>query len=215
MPDLDADRQPSWGPRVAVMTSAAGAEPHGSHRRRIIAAAAEMTARSGWSSVTMARIADAVGVSRQTVYNEIGSKQDLARAMVVEELGRFLHVVEGAFDQHSEDPVEYIRAAARGVLELAQDNTLLKAIVSATHGADTQLLPLLTTRADYLLAAAQDVIAARLASFSLPLTERQLNVGIDVVVRTVLSHVMQPSSRPVRTADDIAWIADRVLRTNS
>ena len=32
-----------------------------------------------------------------------------------------------------------------------------------------------------------------------------------MVVRVVLSHVMQPSGPPERTADDIAWIAARVL----
>jgi hypothetical protein len=34
-----------------------------------------------------------------------------------------------------------------------------------------------------------------------------------MVVRLVLSHVMQPSGTPDETADDIAWIADRVLRS--
>ena len=33
-----------------------------------------------------------------------------------------------------------------------------------------------------------------------------------LTVRLVLSHVMQPSAAPARTADDIAWIATRVLR---
>ena len=32
-----------------------------------------------------------------------------------------------------------------------------------------------------------------------------------MVVRVVLSHVMQPSDSPDRTADDLAWIAARVL----
>lgn len=203
-------------PRMTVMTTAAGTGPPvgASHRRRIITAAVEMTARSGWSAVTMGRIADVVGVSRQTVYNEMGSKQALAEAMVLDELGKFLSVVEDAFDRHPGDLVESIRAAARGVLELARDNALLHAIVSATHGADTDLLPLLTTRADSLLAAAEDLIARRLAGFTLPITQRQLAAGVDVVVRLVLSHVMQPSDTPQRTADDIAWIADRVLRVD-
>ena len=33
-----------------------------------------------------------------------------------------------------------------------------------------------------------------------------------MVVRVVLSHVMQPSDTPAATAGDIAWIAERVLR---
>ena len=150
---------------MAIMTSAAGTQPHetlpGSHRDRIIAATIDMTARSGWPAVTMARIADAVGVSRQTIYNEVGSKQALAEAMVLDELTRFLAVVNDAFDRHPDDPVDAIRAATRGVLERARDNMLLRAIVSTTHGAESDLLPLLTTRADSLLATAKSVIAHR------------------------------------------------------
>lgn len=184
-------------------------------RQRIVAAAVELTARSGWSSVTMGRLADAVGVSRQTVYNEIGSKPALAEAMVLTELGRFLSVVERAFDDHPDDVVDAIRSAVLGVLELAQDNALLRAIVSATHGAETDLLPLLTTQAESLLTAAEGLIAERLAAYSLPLDGREVDIVVDVVVRIVLSHVMQPSGTPAQTADDIAWVVARVVRRDA
>ncbi len=194
------------------MTASATARENGTAlRRRIIAAAVELTTGSGWATVTMARLGDEVGVSRQTVYNEIGSKTALAEAMVLTELDRFLRVVEAALDQHPDDLVEAIREAARGVLELARDNTLLHAIVSATHGAGTDLLPLLTTHADSLLATAKSVITDRLAAFTLPLDEDRLAVTIDVVVRFVLSHVMQPSGTPASTADGIAWMVRQAL----
>jgi len=192
------------------MTEAA-AIPGGQHRARIIAAAIDLTVTSGWSTVTMSRLAVAVGVSRQTVYNEIGTKQALAEAMVLDELARFLAAVERAFDQHPTDLAKAIRAAVRAVLDLARDNVLLRAIVSATHDADTDLLPLLTTHAGSLLAAAKAVLATRLASYPHPLDAHQLDVTIDVVVRAVLSHVMQPSDTPARTADDVTWLVTRVL----
>jgi hypothetical protein len=40
-----------------------------------------------------------------------------------------------------------------------------------------------------------------------------LEAAIDMVVRVVLSHVMQPSATPAETADDLAWISARVLRS--
>ena len=120
-------------------------------RGRIVAAASELTTEEGWAAVTMARLAERVGVSRQTVYNEVGSKPALAEAMILAELERFLSVVGAAFDAHPDDMVAAIRAAVRSVLELAEGNPLLHAVVSATHGADTELLPLLTTHADSLL----------------------------------------------------------------
>jgi AcrR family transcriptional regulator len=181
-------------------------------RERVIDAAITLTTEDGWAQVTMARLAHAVGVSRQTVYNEIGSKPRLAEAMILHELDRFLGLVTLAFDAHPTDLVAAIRFASRTVLEASQDNPLLRAIVSATHGADTELLPLLTTHAGALLSTAKSVLVERVAPYDVELSATQLDAAIDAVVRVVLSHVMQPSASPRRTADDVAWIAARVLR---
>lgn len=192
---------------VAMSTTAAAS----TMRERIVEAAVRLTGEVGWSQVTMAKLADVVGVSRQTVYNEIGTKPGLAEAMILGELERFLAVVQLSFDAHPDDIVEAIRHAARSVLEHAEDNHLLHAVVSATHGADTELLPLLTTHAQSLLDAAKAVLGERVAPYGVGLEADRLDAAIDMVVRLVLSHVMQPSGPPGETADAIAWIAARVL----
>jgi AcrR family transcriptional regulator len=181
-------------------------------RERLVDAAVRLTTEHGWAKVTMARLADEVGVSRQTVYNEIGTKNDLAEAMVMRELDRFLAGVSRSFDENPDDLIGAIRDSARRVLKYAQNNALLHAVVSATHGADTELLPLLTTHSEYLLEGAKMVVAERVASYDVDLPPERLDASIDMVVRLVLSHVMQPSGDPAQTADDIAWIAHRVLR---
>ena len=183
-----------------------------SMRERVIDAAVTLTTQDGWAQVTMARLADTVGVSRQTVYNEIGSKPRLAEAMILRELDRFLGLVTVAFDAHPTDLVAAIRDASQAVLEASQDNRLLHAIVSATHGADTELLPLLTTHAGALLSTAKLVVVERVAPYDVSLSADELDAAIDMVVRVVLSHVMQPSGPPAATAADIAWVAARVLR---
>jgi AcrR family transcriptional regulator len=186
----------------------------GTIRDRIVEAATEVTTREGWSSVTMARLAEAVGVSRQTVYNEIGTKPALAEAMILGELARFLERVDGAFVAHPEDIFTAIRAAVTGVLDLAEGNALIKAIVSATHGADTELLPLLTTHSGTLMETAKLVVGEHLAAFALGLDDWQLDGVIDAIVRVVLSHVMQPSGNAEAVADTITWIASRVLASS-
>ena len=183
----------------------------GTLRERIVAAAVETTLARGWSQVTMARLAEQVGVSRQTVYNEVGGKPALAEAMVLGELERFLSIVSDAFDAHPTDLVAAIEAATSGVLRLARGNDLLRAVVSATHGADTELLPLLTTHAESLMESAKLVVAERVRTYDVPL-DAHLDPAIDMVVRVVLSHVMQPSASPEQTASDLAWLASRVLR---
>lgn len=187
------------------------AAPQAPLRERIVAAAIHLTSTFGWTAVTMSQLAGLTGVSRQTVYNEIGTKPDLADAMVQSELARFLAAMTGAFDAHPGDVVAALRAAVERVLELAQDNPLIQAVASATHGADTELLPLLTTRSAELLATAGAAVDGLLRPRRPRLPERQRADVVDVVVRTVLSHVMQPGRTPAETAEAVAWIAGAAL----
>jgi AcrR family transcriptional regulator len=197
---------------MAAMTMGAMSQAgFGTIRERIVVAATDLTTTEGWSAVTMSRLADIVGVSRQTVYNEIGTKPALAETMILSELARFLESVDRAFLAHPDDLIAAIRAAVVGVLEFAEGNPLLHAIVSATHGADTELLPLLTTHAGALMGTAKMVIADHLSRFELSLTEEQKGFAIDAIVRIVLSHVMQPSGPAGQAADGVAWIATQVL----
>jgi len=183
-----------------------------STHERVVGAAADLTLEVGWAGVTMGKLAERVGVSRQTVYNEVGSKPQLAEEMVLAELAKFLAVVDLAFDEQPDDLIEAIRSASRAVLELAQRNALLQAVVSASYGAETELLPLLTTRNDALVMAATQTVQARVAAYRIAIDERHLDAAIDMVVRLVLSHVVHPVGEPADTADDIAWISSRTLR---
>lgn len=46
----------------------------------------------------MAEAASAAGVSRQTLYNEFGTRDELGQALVIRESDRFLDAVEEAID---------------------------------------------------------------------------------------------------------------------
>jgi AcrR family transcriptional regulator len=196
-------------PTLVAMPSVSA--PSG-HRERLLAAAAGFTAEHGWAALTMGKLADLGGVSRQTVYNEIGGKPQLAEAMVMRELALFLDLVDRSFQDNPDDLVDAIRAAAQQVLEMAATDPLLHAVISSSQGADTELLPLLTTHSEALLVAAGQVIREHVSSYDVRLPGNRMEVLIDMVVRLVLSHVMQPSGSPEETADTVAWIARRVLQ---
>lgn len=205
--------RPALSALLGVSESAGAAGGHGSTwRDRLIAQAAELTRAGGWQAITMAKLADRVGVSRQTVYNEIGSKRQLAEAMIMHELEVFLRAVDAAFEENPDDLVEALRVAATGVLEMARTNPLLHAVLSASHGAESALLPLLTTQAEPLIEAAHGLVRRHLASYDLAMDEDRIDPLVDMVIRLLLSHVTSPSGSPRETADDIAWIAARVLR---
>jgi len=177
---------------------------------RILAVAADMTAEIGWAGVTMSALAERAGVSRQTVYNEWGNRDRLAQAMVLRELAAFLDRVDAGFDAHPDDLREGTQAAISNVLDLAHTNPLLGAIVTATHGAETELVPLLTTRADVVIAAASQRVNDRLLAYP-GVDTNSLETTVDLLVRTVLSHVMQPGASPRDIADGLARAVARLL----
>lgn len=181
-----------------------------STRQRIVSAAVALTCAEGWGAVTMSRLADDAGVSRQTVYNEVGSKPDLAEAMVLTELERFLALVDTGFDAHPDDLAAALRAAIRGVLREASGNELLREVVSPGGG---DLLPPLTTDAGALLDSAKAVLHQRISCYEVVVAGRARDAAVDMLVRTVLGHVMQPSGPPDRSADDIAALGARMLTT--
>lgn len=197
--------------RLAVVSTASGAGED--LRARLLRVAAGLTIAEGWSKVTMARLADEAGVSRQSVYNTFGNKPALAQALVMGELTVFLGKVVDAFERSGDDPIVAIHDAALAVLLLGRENPLLRAVIAGSHGANSELLPLLTTDGAQLLDTAKQVITAGVLRFRLPLDQQQLAVGVDVIVRTVLSHIIQPSGTPEETASGIAWIAGAVLRS--
>ena len=183
-------------------------------RDRLLDAAQDVIERSGWSSVRMARLGDAAGVSRQTVYNEFGTKHGLAQQLVLRELDRFLAVVRDRMAEQS-DLVEGIRSACEGVLLMGEQNLIVRTVVgSLPDEHDTDLLQLLTTESGEIIRAAVLVVRQGIEEFypPLPLTAAELEVAVEVVVRLVLSAITRPSKPAREAAADIAWIVGLALR---
>lgn len=93
-----------------------------STRERLLAAAAELTTTGGWAGVTMGKLAAHAGVSRQTVYNELGSKAELAEALMARETDRFVEHVTRIVDAHPGRALDGVTAAFRETLETARGN---------------------------------------------------------------------------------------------
>lgn len=181
-------------------------------RDRLLDAAASITAAEGWGAVTMAKLAEEVGVSRQTVYNELGSKPRIAEELVMRELDRFLDIVRGRMSGETEIVVA-LQSACEGALEAAATNPLLKAILESAHTGGSDLLPLLTTESQGLIENARAVVIEALHQEGLDtgLEEAEERTAVDAIIRLVLSHVMQPAKAPADAAADIAWVAGHVL----
>jgi len=174
-------------------------------RVRLLEAATERVAGHGWSNLTMSALAADAGVSRQSVYNEIGTKRDLAEALVQQEFGMFLGAVVAAISKGT-DPVDSVRRAALSVLKMAAQNPLLHAAINPT-AASSDLLPLVTVGAAPLMDAATDVVdGALIANHDVPASPEHTR-AVAVIVRLVFSMVTNPPRVLREGAADVAWVA--------
>ena len=182
-------------------------------RERLVDAAVRLTTDDGWAQVTMARLADEVGVSRQTVYNEFGSKQALAEALVSRVLNHFLAGVAEQMKQNKDDFPAAITAAVEFTLHLAAEEPLLKAVLTASRGGGDELLPFLTTQSEPLLRGASGVVLRAVEEYwpDLPITGDQREFAVETIVRLVVSHLVMPLSSPEEIARNIAWLVHRAV----
>ncbi|MEU3662397.1 TetR/AcrR family transcriptional regulator [Streptomyces sp. NPDC032940] len=103
-------------------------------RESLLDAAYTALARRPWAAVRMVDVAAAAGVSRQTLYNEFGSKEGLARALVRREADGYLAGVERALRAVG-DPRERLTATAEWTASAAGDNALVRALLTGCWGA--------------------------------------------------------------------------------
>ncbi|MET7450914.1 helix-turn-helix domain-containing protein [Streptomyces sp. NPDC005574] len=98
-------------------------------RESLLDAAFTALAHRPWSAVRMVDVAATAGVSRQTLYNEFGSKEGLARALVRREADGYLAGIDRALAQPL-DARERLTATAEWTAASARENPLVRAMVT-------------------------------------------------------------------------------------
>lgn len=102
-------------------------------RESLLDAAYTALARRAWSAVRMVDVAAVAGVSRQTLYNEFGSKDGLARALVRREADAYLAGVDRALATHT-DARDRLVAAVEWTASAARNNALVRAMLTGCWG---------------------------------------------------------------------------------
>jgi AcrR family transcriptional regulator len=201
-------------------SAAAGGEGYSSAARTLMRTMVLDAARSllesrGWAQVTMADVAGTAGVSRQTLYNAFGSREELAQAVVLREQERLLSDVEAVILAHAADPVNAIREAFRWFLESAASDPVLRRALS-DQGVEG-IVPLLTTRGAPVVRGASSRLAQIIATRWPRAPGTEVEVMADCLVRLAISHAMLPGQEASATAASIAALlaphVERVLGT--
>jgi len=181
-------------------------------RESILDAAYDLVVARGWSAARMSDIAAAVGLSRQTLYNEFGNKDGLAAAVAMRETYRFLTGITSELDRHDELQTA-VEAAALFTFTQVSDNPLLKAVLTETDedGLHADLLPLITTRSEPLLLTSRAVLAEHMNRHWPALDPADVIAASEVAFRLVISHLVLPTDPPEVVAARLGRLVTRFL----
>jgi AcrR family transcriptional regulator len=181
-------------------------------RDTLLDAARRELEHRAWSEVTMADIALAAGVSRQTLYKEFGSRDEFAQAFVLREADRFIAAVETALDAHLEDPIAALTAAFGLFLAAAADDPLIRAAIAGSG----EMLPFVTTQGQPLVQGAAERLSMAILARWPQAAPHDAALLAECLVRLGISYVALPVGPARMTAASIAELLgpyiERALR---
>ena len=213
------NKELSYPDRVTATDLRAETRAYGRSRLRELAldAAREVVLERGWGAVRMGAIAAAVGVSRQSLHAEFGTKDDLGQALVLREASAFFADLTERLAAHPADLAAGVADAARFILSATRDNPLLQTILTRTpaNGRDVSLLPLLTTRGEPLLDQAGGILGEWVRAQWPGADPADVALTVDTVVRLGISYILTPTKPDAEIAALLAAVACRCLRLES
>lgn len=167
-------------------------------RETLLEAAHAAVGTQPWPGVRMVDVAAAAGVSRQTLYNEFGTKEGLGAALVNRVVQGF---VEGAARAAAEgarggtDPAASCASAAAWMLRAAREEPIVRAALTGCWGSPMPLPPESETSAvvygepGKLAAALSERIVAGLSRNG---SSGKIGTACEAGVRLALSFVVAP-----------------------
>lgn len=171
-------------------------------RQSLLEAARQLLRERQWPEITMSDLASAAGVSRQTLYNEFGTRQGFVEAYVMHDADRILSVVEEAIAGAGGEPETTIRVAFSRFLETMRVDPLAVTVLAGTD--DDNILPLVTTRGAPVLAFASYRLGAAIQSTWPQADPADVQLLSEELVRLALSHAMLPQGEVEVAAERVA-----------
>jgi AcrR family transcriptional regulator len=182
-------------------------------RETLLGAARDELQQRAWSEITMADVARAAGVSRQTLYKEFGSRDAFAQAFVIHEGERFLNGVEAAVREHLDDPRAAVRAALEVFLRSAGEDPLVHVLLS-DDGAGG-MLPFVTTQGMPVVQWATARLTATIEEGWPEASPDKTSLLAETLVRLAISHITAPGDPPetiaVATSELLGPFIDEAL----
>lgn len=180
-------------------------------RDSVLDAMRELLTRRDWSSITLAAVAEAAGVSRQTIYNEFGSRQGLAQGYAIRLADRLVDAVDRAMSNNVGD----IHAAfLEGFRAFFSDSAADPLVVSLLTGAaKPDLLQIITTDSGPIITRSSARLTSSFMHSWVKVSEDDAGILARAVVRLAMSYVSMPPEADHDVAADLARLFTPAAQT--
>lgn len=162
-----------------------------------------------WSAVTLADVARTAGVSRQTIYNEFGSRRGLAQGYALRLADRMVDHIDDAIDANREDLHAAFLTGFRIFFAESASDPLVISLLSGQAKPD--LLQIITTHSAPIITRSAQRLAEALRQNWPDARDEDAGVLARAIVRLALSYVSMPADPGSAADHDIAADLARLL----
>ena len=162
-----------------------------------------------WSSITLAHVAKGAGISRQTIYNEFGSRQGLAQAYALRLADRLVDQIHDAIEGNVGD---VYAAFLQGFRDFFTESAADPLVISLLTGeAKPDLLQLITTDSGPILTRCSERLTSTFIDSWVHASEEDAGVLARAIVRLAMSYVSMPPEADHLTTDTVARDLARLM----
>lgn len=162
----------------------------------------ELLLTRDWSSITLSDVARAAGISRQTIYNEFGSRQGLAQGYALRLADRLVDAVDEAIAGNVGD---VFAAFLQGFRAFFADSAADPLVISLlTGGIKPDLLQIITTDSGPIIARCSQRLTTTFQHSWVRCSDEDAGVLARAIVRLAMSYVSMPPEADHDVAGDLA-----------
>jgi AcrR family transcriptional regulator len=155
-----------------------------------------------WSSITLSDVARAAGISRQTIYNEFGSRQGLAQGYALRLADRLVDAVSDAIEDNVGDIYAAFLEGFRAFFSESASDPLVTSLLIGTTKPD--LLQLITTDSAPIITRCSARLTESFMHSWVRASEEDAGVLARAIVRLAMSYVSMPPEANHDVARDLA-----------
>ena len=171
-------------------------------RDSVLDAMREELLTKDWSAITLSDVARTAGVSRQTIYNEFGSRQGLAQGYAIRLADRLVNAVDDAINGNVGDiHAAFLEGFRTFFTESAADPLVISLL---TGVAKPDLLQMITTDSAPIISRCSARLTEAFTHSWVRATDEDAGVLARAIVRLAMSYVSMPPEADHDVAADLA-----------